>query len=162
MVSRPRVMLNWLCMHGLRWKYPASITDDRAINVIAGNCNPLRESSVRINLGIQRRGRSIFFGGFVIIVPIKPRDHCAQSAPSKCQFWPNCASAGNRTRVTSMATMYSATRPLMLLEFVLSISRHVEASVSRACSMELFAMDEQTRCPHQESNLGCRGHNATS
>ena len=25
------------------------------------------------------------------------------------------ASAGNRTRVTSMATMYSATRPLMLL-----------------------------------------------
>ena len=26
-----------------------------------------------------------------------------------------CASAGNRTRVTSMATMYSTTRPLMLL-----------------------------------------------
>lgn len=30
--------------------------------------------------------------------------------------WTEClASAGNRTRVTSMATMYSATRPLMLL-----------------------------------------------
>ena len=72
------------------------------------------------------------------------------------------ASAGNRTRVTSMATMYSATRPLMLLELVFSISRDVEASVSRACSMELFTMDEQTKCPHQESNLGCRGHNATS
>jgi hypothetical protein len=28
------------------------------------------------------------------------------------------ASAGNRTRVTSMATMYSTTRPLMLLRFV--------------------------------------------
>ena len=26
-----------------------------------------------------------------------------------------CASAGNRTRVTSMATMYSTTRPLMLV-----------------------------------------------
>ena len=26
-----------------------------------------------------------------------------------------CASAGNRTRVTSMATMYSTTRPLMLM-----------------------------------------------
>ena len=56
------------------------------------------------------------------------------AAPSWCLFaWPGCsrvhwhlslrpasdvimhASAGNRTRVTSMATMYSTTRPLMLL-----------------------------------------------
>jgi hypothetical protein len=41
--------------------------------------------------------------------------------PTTCSFQravesskPNNASAGNRTRVTSMATMYSTTRPLML------------------------------------------------
>ena len=32
------------------------------------------------------------------------------------------ASAGNRTRVTSMATMYSTTRPLMLLPMRLNVA----------------------------------------
>ena len=43
-----------------------------------------------------------------------PRPQQWQANAFLGQFWPNCASAGNRTRVTSMATMYSATRPLML------------------------------------------------
>ena len=34
---------------------------------------------------------------------------------SKDERRQECASAGNRTRVTSMATMYSTTRPLMLV-----------------------------------------------
>ena len=35
---------------------------------------------------------------------------------SVCMAAQKCASAGNRTRVTSMATMYSTTRPLMLMK----------------------------------------------
>ena len=51
------------------------------------------------------------------------------------------ASAGNRTRVTSMATMYSTTRPLMLL-----IARQPLAS--------MLAPKGHADCISRESNPG--------
>ena len=66
---------------------------------------------------------------------------------SVCMAAQKCASAGNRTRVTSMATMYSTTRPLMLLRTV------VEAGVLG--EHHVFAKAVQPYCGGLPENLRC-------
>jgi hypothetical protein len=50
-------------------------------------------------------------------------------------LWMHChqsASAGNRTRVTSMAAMYSTTRPVMLLDSI-RVGQSMQLGSSRIC-----------------------------
>ena len=69
--------------------------------------------------GLDSLGPGVLLRGFKSYTPallhcIRSFGYMHHSAPQKH------ASAGNRTRVTSMATMYSTTRPLMLATMPLS------------------------------------------
>ena len=74
----------------------------------------------------RHQRRQVFLGCACIL--------CSQLQPHAPLH--NCASAGNRTRVTSMATMYSTTRPLMLLSDFL-------AKIQTVCRQK---MRKDSRC----------------
>ena len=70
--------------------------------------------------------------------PLPARNyHRHTTDPTTPRVWsvPVDASAGNRTRVTSMATMYSATRPLMQLVHVMCADRMPKPCL---CSLSLW------------------------
>jgi hypothetical protein len=75
----------------------------------------------QLNPGLPRDRRKcqpLYYTGFGEHTPTKKRDRYNNGKPSldTPRHQSTNASAGNRTRVTSMATMYSTTRPLMLTQ----------------------------------------------
>ena len=65
------------------------------------------------------------------------------------------ASAGNRTRVTSMATMYSTTRPLMLTSSTQRVFHGPAATQVRECFLQFFATFQAFACPTACKSAGC-------
>ena len=127
-----RYFLQCLLVASLRIVAPAPVAPRPRRHILRGTlaCDSVTERLkrwARNPSGSTRRGSSplavVFLGALprrskheAVTCATKGLQHRIVSAGG-CQCLWKSASAGNRTRVTSMATMYSTTRPLMPLSF---------------------------------------------